>query len=138
MKQNTVTQNNKLIADIIQYGKANLIHKFSESDFDQYVITGPQAFQSNPAYQLGRLVQVRIKAGAFGSDLVLLRHHDNALTSHANQWFFRVAPMHKYRLDVLFKDTFPDDPDRDSYSIEEQDPRYGFIVQPDDPAIGTP
>lgn len=131
MNQETITQNNKLIADIIQNGKLLPIGIFKESDFGQYVVTGPQIGNPNIEHQIGRLVQVRLKAGVFGSDLVLLRHADNALTSHANQWFFRVAREYHARLDDLFKDSFPDDPDRDSYSIDGHDPRHGFIVFPE-------
>jgi len=62
----------------------------------RYVITGIQAgnLRGERGWHtyVGYVVQVRKKAGCYGSDLVLLRHPDGTLTQHHNQSFFYVSP----------------------------------------------
>jgi hypothetical protein len=47
-------------------------------------------------------VQIRKKAGAFGSDMVLLRHLDGMLMPHTNQCFYTLTEEQESELAPLF------------------------------------
>ncbi|MFA5409297.1 MAG: hypothetical protein WC343_11055 [Bacilli bacterium] len=58
--------------------------------FGDVVVTGYHHAPDNLSY-LGRVVQIRVGWGAFGSDLVLIRHPDEALRAHENQCFWKLC-----------------------------------------------
>lgn len=67
----------------------------SDSDlkFGDLVVTGLQCGSATDmAKYVGRVVQIRIGQGAFGSDVWLLRHPDGTLLSHENQGFWKLPP----------------------------------------------
>lgn len=54
-----------------------------------YVITGMiQGKECIAENRVGRVAQVRLEAGDYGSDCVLLRHKDDSLVPHENQSFY--------------------------------------------------
>lgn len=115
----------KILSDKNKYSIVSKIDRFSESDFGKYVITwlGPPH-----NYMVGRLVQVRLEAGEFGSDMVLLRQYDNVLMRHENQSFYRVHEKYHNELDELFKDTDQDSTEI-TYTIAKGElPETGFII----------
>lgn len=103
------------------------ILSWKDSDFNSYVITGPQAGRPNtPDVLIGRVVQVRLESGQFGSETVFLRHI-NSFTTHENQAYFRIPERFKEYLDDRFKDTELDKPNIE-YTMNGEDPKTGFII----------
>lgn len=96
---------------------------------DAYVITGMIAGKESIAEnRVGRVVQIRLEAGDFGSDLVLLRHRNDSLVPHANQSFYLIPEKFKSYLDEEFKDTYKDDSDAFPYTLQGQESEQGFII----------
>lgn len=103
-----------------------------------YVITGMQA--GNMRGQLGwhryigYVVQLRKKAGAFGSDMVLLRHPDGSLICHENQSF---CLMNEYWLEQA-KSLFPKGMTPEEYEdyteaytlANGEYPEFGKVIEP--------
>jgi len=111
------------------YGE--MVRAWEESDLNCYVITGPQqggAERNTPVAKIGRVVQVRLESGQFGSDTVFLRHANDSLTTHENQAFWKVPGEFKSYLDECFKDAYVDDPIEYEYTIGKELPEKGFIV----------
>ncbi|HHZ96692.1 MAG TPA: hypothetical protein EYN67_14360 [Flavobacteriales bacterium] len=108
--------------------------RFTEDDFGKFVTTAmtAESISGNKIKLVGRLVQVRKKAGAFGSDLVLLRHIDDTLTQHSNQDFTLIDDYFLCQwLEFMFKDTSRDSP-KEEYTLGEgRRPKTGFIILDD-------
>lgn len=72
----------------------------------EYVITCMQAgnIRGEQGWHkyIGYVVQVRKKAGAFGSDLIILRHSDGSLVRHENQSFCRMDDFWLERAKSLY------------------------------------
>jgi len=97
---------------------------------NRYVITGSLAGKENTANnRIGRVAQVRLEAGAFGTDCVLLRHKDDSLIPHENQIFWLIPEKFKDYLDEIFKNAFLDDSDKFDYTIKNNKRERGFIVK---------
>lgn len=97
---------------------------------NKYVITGFIAGTENIANnRVGRVAQVRLEAGDYGSDCVLLRHKDDTLVRHENQSFWLIPEKFKDYLDEIFKDTYLDDSDAIFYTIGGKKRNKGFIVK---------
>lgn len=103
----------------------------------EYVITGMQIGNKRGAQgwhkYVGYVVQVRKKAGAFGSDMVLLRHPDGSLVRHENQSFYRMDE----RLLEQAKSLFPAGmtPDEEDYTKaytlgNGEHPEIGKVIEP--------
>lgn len=105
----------------------------------EYVITGLQAGNSRGEKgwhkYVGYVAQVRLKAGAYGTDMIFLRHPDGGLMTHENQCFFRPVGEFLARVKAIFPaDVTPElaeDYDQD-YSIGGKHPRRGMIVPAED------
>jgi hypothetical protein len=71
-----------------------------------YVCTGIQGDFLSPNYlnYIGYVVQIRVSAGRFGSDLVILRHPDGRLMQHHNQGFFVLTKTNLKEAKTLFED----------------------------------
>ena len=103
----------------------------------EYVVTGIQAgnHQGEQGWHLyvGYVVQVRKKAGAFGSDLILLRHPDGTLMQHHNQSFYRMES----HWEQIVKDQFLSGMNPDSYEDylqpytlgNKESPEVGRIIE---------
>lgn len=65
-------------------------HLAGQVSFGDVVVTGYHRTPDTLSY-LGRVVQIRVGWGAFGSDLVLIRHPDEVLRAHANQCFWKLC-----------------------------------------------
>ena len=95
--------------EIKQEYMGEMIHSFKESDFGEYVITGMIAGENTLLSKTGKLVQIRLEAGAFGSDMVLIRQADGTLRPHENQAFFRIPKKYHAEMDEFFKDVLKGD-----------------------------
>ena len=110
---------------------------FSHPEPGRYVITALQAGNHNGEQgwenYVGYVVQVRKKAGAFSSDLILLRHPDGSLGRHENQLFYYVQEPWLTELKELYPEgiTFTDyDTEDTEYTLGEEYPEVGRIIEP--------
>lgn len=104
----------------------------------EYVITGIQAgnLHGEKGWRkyIGYVAQVRLEAGAYGTDMIFLRHPDGGLMTHENQCFFRpVGDFLDQVLAIFPPDIHPDltEDHTQEYSIGGQHPRAGAIVPPE-------
>lgn len=89
--------------------------------------------------RIGRLVQVRKGAGAFKSDLLILRLRDGSLMSYHNA-LLRSADDNKFE-DAFYRsngrtpplvhkaDSYPSDGPDEEYTLNDQWPERGFIIE---------
>jgi hypothetical protein len=103
----------------------------------RYVVTGIQAgnFQGEKGWEnyIGYVVQVRKKAGAFDSDMILLRHPDGSLSRHENQFFYYLSPLFEGEAKKLFdEDITPEKEDyTEPYTLGEgKYPEIGKVIEP--------
>lgn len=124
MKKTEIT---KLLNQIID-DKGDIIRNFTDADHGKYLITGLQAGNNGVDKYVGKIVHVRVEAGAWGSDIVFLRHH-NSLMMHENQCFFLVKEKYFTQLDELYKDIYKDKLG-DSYIMNgaEGTRETGFVI----------
>lgn len=102
----------------------------------EYVITAMQAgnIRGERGWHryIGYVVQVRKSAGAFGSDIVLLRHPDGALVRHENQAFFQIEDQWLDKAKALYPPGMTPDEYEDysqPYTLGEDYPEYGKIIE---------
>ena len=105
-----------------------MIHNWTNDHKNKYVITGMQQGGASIEKRIGRVAQVRIEAGDFGSDNVLLRHSDDVLQQHTNQSFWLIPDKFISDLDECFKDACLDDADECEYTLNNGSPEQGFII----------
>lgn len=112
------------------YDSNNLIlhNEWLNDHKGKYVITGLQQGNSSIVKFIGKVVQVRLEAGMFGSNQVLLRHADDSLIPHENQNFYLISDKYNDCLDKYFSDVFIDDSDEMEYSILGENHEKGFII----------
>lgn len=106
----------------------NMIHEWLPEHQNAYVITGWQQGGSTIDSRVGRVAQVRLESGEFGSDNVLLRHVDDSLTQHSNQCFWLIPAKFKAYLDECFKDAYLDKADEFEYTLGGKEGAQGFII----------
>jgi len=95
---------------------------------NKYVITGMQQGGAGVDMRIGRVVQVRLEAGDFGSDNILLRHCNDKLQQHTNQSFWLIPDKFTAYLDDCFEGVCLDDSDEYEYSLGQgKSPYKGFI-----------
>lgn len=110
------------------FGK--VINTWTNDHKNKYVITGHQQGSNEFERRIGRVVQVRLEAGDYGSDNVLLRHYDNELRQHANQSFWEIPDKFNEYLNEIFKEVYLDDSDNYEYTITNGlMPEKGFIIK---------
>jgi len=115
--------------------KRRMIHDHPEPY--QMVVTGLQVgnTKGNIVWEkyVGYVVQVRKKAGAFGSDMVFIRHPDGSLTTHENQSYCGLSPEIIEEIKKLYPDgMIEEDMEYDGpYSINGKHPRVGKIIEPE-------
>jgi hypothetical protein len=104
----------------------------------EYLVTGLQAgnIRGEQGWHLyvGYVVQVRKKAGAFGSHIVLMRHPDGTLMRHENQCFLRLTPEEEEALKGIFPPGMTPDEYEDyteAYTLNNEYPATGKIIEPD-------
>ena len=105
-------------------------------EIGEYLITGLQV--GNTQGQLGwhkyigYVVQIRKGVGAFGSDLILLRHPDGILTQHENQMYYRMNKYWEDKAKKLFKKgVVPSTEDyTQPYTLCGKYPAIGKIIEP--------
>lgn len=119
-------ENNTVQFDVKHWGKHT--SNVEKLGYKALVITGPIQGQSHPRF--GRLIQVRKKSGAFGSDTVLLRESDGCLRSYHNMGFFSVdeefLPLYESAMKNV--DEMNVDNLEHSYSIEGKNGATGFVI----------
>ncbi len=120
----------KLIVDNMDYEKMVGFDNYPIPG--EYYITGPQAGNSDLTRYVGYVVQVRLKAGAFGSNCIFMRHPDGVLMTHENQSFFAVDGYWENKIIELFDDeTTPALEDYSkAYTIRDEYPEIGKIIEP--------
>lgn len=109
----------------------------------EYVITGLQAgnLRGEQGWHkyIGYVVQIRKKAGAFGSDLILLRHPDGSLMRHENQDYCRMDEFWLAEAKALFPVGMTPDEYEDyseAYTLGKDGcPEIGKVIEakPDNP-----
>lgn len=111
-----------------KYEMIGLMSPFEENHLNVFVCTGPQQGQGFEFNRyVGRVIQVRQKAGSWGSDVVLLQHQNGEISSHENQMFWTVP--HRTIFMEKFKETFPEEFDNDTeLTIGGNFPATGFII----------
>lgn len=105
-----------------------MIHNWTDEHKNKYVVTGLQQGGSTFDNRIGRVAQVRIEAGDFGSDNVLLRHCDGVLQQHTNQSFWLIPDEFTEYLNKCFEGVYLDDSDKYDYTLNEGSPERGFII----------
>jgi len=114
--------------------KAESLHwkdfKRNAEDFGYGTIVITSKIQGKKDLAFGRIVQVRKKSGAFGSDTILLRQSDGLLYSYHNMGFFSVDPefTEQYEEAMKYSDELKKDKIGDTYDIMGVNPASGFIV----------
>lgn len=113
--------------DISHNGR--LVMKVEELGYKALVLTG--MIQGQSGIRFGRVIQVRKKSGAYGSDTVLLRESDGMLQSYHNMMFFTIKDefIHLYEEAMKNVDEQNIDDISHEYSIMENNPAVGFVVE---------
>lgn len=129
----------KLLREVVKqwqhYGAMVPLNKYPTPG--QYYVTGCQAGNEQGQIgwwpYIGYVVQVRLKAGAFGTDLILLRHPNGELRAHSNQSFYRLAGFAEAIVKTLYPDgvTFEEYEDpAEEYTVSGSFPESGAVVEP--------
>ncbi len=105
-----------------------MIHNWELSHKNRYVITWHHQGGSSLEKRIGRVAQVRLEAGDFGSDSVLLRHCNDELVQHTNQSFWLIPKKFNTYFDEIFKDVYLDDSESHFYTIRGEESEKGFII----------
>jgi len=103
----------------------------------RYVITalqhGNHHGERGWSMYVGYVCQVRKKAGAFGTDLVLLRHPDGSLGRHENQFYYYVQEPWLSILRAMYQDGMAygefDGPELE-YTLGGEYPETGAVIEP--------
>lgn len=102
----------------------------------EYVVTGLQVGNVHGEkgwhYYVGYVVQIRKKAGAFGSDAVFLRHPNGELFVHSNQSYYRMNDYWLSKLKALYPEGMTPEDHEDyskAYTICDKYPELGKIVE---------
>lgn len=115
-----------------EYSKgATYITEWTQEHKGKYVLTGMQMPNLDIIgldARIGKVAQIRLESGAFGSDCVVLRHCNDMLIPHENQAFWLIADEFIEYLDSVFKDTYADDADVYDYTLQGKFPFKGFIM----------
>lgn len=123
----------KQIIEAIDYHK--MVSPLEYPNPGEYIITGLQAGNHNGEGGWGRyfgyVVQVRRKAGVFGSDVILVRHFDGVLIAHENQSYCYVNEYWKEKIMSLYEEDFIEDYSL-PYFINGEFPEIGKIIGPND------
>jgi hypothetical protein len=119
-------ESKQIIFDVSHLGK----HTFNveELGYKALVITGAIQGKKDPSF--GRLIQVRKKSGAFGSDTVLLRESDGVLRSYHNMSFYTVAEDFVSLYEAAMKEVDEKNADKieHRYDIQGENEATGFVV----------
>lgn len=106
------------------------IREWKPEHKNKYVITGfQQGTEPTANNRVGRVAQVRLEAGAYGSDCVFLRMVNDKLVTHENQSFWLIPDKFKNYLDECFKDAYLDDSDKVKYTIGGKKGKKGFLIK---------
>lgn len=103
----------------------NMIHSFNESDLNRLVVIGMNNC-SRYVDMIGKVVQVRLEAGAFGSDSVFLRRADGSLGNYENQSFHPLSGDELKKAMEMFTDVEIDT--ELTFTICNENEKTGFIV----------
>lgn len=126
------------------HGEAKMVDIDSYPAPGEYVITGIQAGnihgEKGWSKYVGYVAQVRLKAGAYGTDMIFLRHPDGSLMTHENQCFFRPIGTFLDEVIAIFPPEVTPELCEDysqEYTIGGKFPRRGSIVPPEDEPYAT-
>jgi hypothetical protein len=116
-----------MIANNTHWGR--LRTRTEEHGYKTIVISGP--IQGNDNLSFGRLLQVRKKSGAFGSDTIFLREADGKVRCYHNMAFFDVASEFLPMFEEAMKEVDEKNIDNEEsvYSISGKNPAIGFVIE---------
>ena len=106
--------------------------------FGDFLITGMT--HDNFKRKIGYVVQIRREAGAYRSDMVLLRHQDGELVPHHNQSFTKITDEYHIK---LLREQFNESPEGEIeyakehghtglYTIQGKQAATGFVIEAKD------
>lgn len=102
-------------------------HKYYVTDIQFRNFNGESGWDK----YLGYVVQIRKKAGLFGSDIILMRMPNGSLISHENQAFYEINGENLKIAKSFFSDGIEPnvlDTEDCTYYIEDKFPAKGLIV----------
>lgn len=105
---------------------SELVKDFEPEDYKCYFVTGLLFVPI--IKKVGRVVQVREEAGAFGSHQVFMRCCDGNLQCHENQWYYKVPERLIPQLDELFAKMVDEDNGSNNYMLRNESGKVGFII----------
>lgn len=94
----------------------------------QMVVTGIQ-MRGSPENRIGFCVQIRKNRGQFGSDMVFLRHPNEALTTHENQCYFAMTQEQEALARTLFTHLPQDEDYSHGYKCYDKVHEKGFLIE---------
>ncbi len=101
---------------------------FTEKDFGRFVITGLINGENSIYTRIGKVVQVRKEAGAFGSDTVFLRYANKVLGTSENNSYYAVSDSDSEIIKKWFGEIDLIDKPGDAYCIRGEFTETGFII----------
>ena len=106
-----------------------LVRSGSSLKQGQFLVTGPQVGEKHPEKRIGFCIQVRLRCGQFGSDMVFLRHPDESLTTHENQCYIAMTDEQEQLARQLFSH-LPEDQDySQGYRCCDKVHEVGFLIE---------
>ena len=128
-----MTIENQLCRQIVLDKKYNSEQYFgfgSRPQRGQFLLTGFQAGNRDDfTYYVGYVVQIRLKAGAFGSDMYMLRHCNDKLMCHEYQSFTALSPEQEKLARTFFTCTPEEEDWEHGFSIKGEDEKIGFTIE---------
>ncbi len=101
-----------------------------ELKFGDFVVTGMQQGNDNPELYIGRLVQMRIGEGAYGSTMFFIRHPNGVLMRHENQSLWRLRWTDRAKVRAMFtEELLAADGENHSYTYPDGEARIGFMIE---------
>ena len=106
------------------------ISETTDLSFGDFIVIDPMTMgKGTPIQKIGRLVQIRKKRGAFGSDLFLYRCPDATLRRVENAAIFKLCEEDSRIVRSLFtKELLEWDTEDTTYTLNLEYPQQGFII----------
>lgn len=103
---------------------------FRQPTQGQYLIVGQGG--APMLQRIGYVVQIRVKQGAFGSDIYILRHADHTVAQHANNMYIPMTEEEIERVKPFFGFAMPENEDFEhGFTLGGPDTlAAGFLIDP--------
>ena len=123
-----MTKEKKIMKLLKNIDSSQFLGAMKYPQYGQFVFCGAIAGNINCKAYLGYCVQVREKAGIFGSHQVFLRHCNGQLMVHENQGFFALSKQQQKVARKMFVMHIKDEKKYVPYTIKGKFPKTGFFV----------